>query len=90
MINFSKDTGYNNTTRFVAATYRGYTLAFGVFRWPWVSRSWLYRTLISDIIDNTGILRWLVNIKRVEQGGEKRITFRVLCVGVGLKWQVQP
>jgi hypothetical protein len=88
VINFSVETAYEGTVRAVWATYEKYTLSFGIFAWPWVPRFYYYRTLAAQIIDLTGPLSWLIHFRYRQRDGYSFVHFRVMCVGVGFKWEV--
>jgi hypothetical protein len=67
-----------------------YTLAFGVYSWPWFSRCLFYNTTAGEIIDSFGVVNWLIQAKNTIRAGHRIFHFRILCIAIGLTWEVQP
>jgi hypothetical protein len=66
------------------------SFAFGIYRWPWFRRWGFYNTTIAQIFDEVGIVGWLANVKNIERDGYRIINIRLLCVAVGVRWEVMP
>lgn len=58
------------------------TLAFGVYRWPWINIPGIYKTTAAGIID-TGIFQWITFWKYKKRQSQEIGFFRFLGVGVG-------
>jgi hypothetical protein len=64
-----------------------YTFAFAIYQWPWIPRWGFYNTAIGQIIDDTGIFQWLINVANKHRDGNRIVHLRIACVAVGATWK---